>query len=256
MRRVSMALVLAVVLAAGCRTADAPAQRRPGPAVASPDAPAGSEPRAPGKAHDGASTPSGEGGLQPAFAGEIQRIDSAVRARMSFSWRQGCPVGFGDLRLLTLSFWGFDRRVHTGELVVHEDASRDVVNVFQELFEAEFPVDRMRLVDEYEGDDDRSMGANNTSGFNCREATGHPGVWSEHSYGRAIDINPLVNPYVASDRTVLPPAGARYADRSGKAKGMILEGDLVVRAFASIGWEWGGSWSSIKDYQHFSATGR
>ncbi len=255
MRRVSMALVLAAVLA-GCKTADAPADRSPDLAVASADAPAWSEPWAPGKPRDRASMPSAEGGPPSAFAGEIHRIGSAMRARMSFSWRHGCPVGFGDLRLLTLSFWGFDRRVHTGELVVHKDASGDVVNAFRVLFEAEFPIQRMRLVDEYEGDDDRSMAANNTSGFNCREATGHQGVWSEHSYGRAIDINPLVNPYVASDRTVLPPEGARYADRSEKAKGMILEGDLVVRAFASIGWEWGGSWSSIKDYQHFSATGR
>jgi hypothetical protein len=174
---------------------------------------------------------------------------------MPHSWHEGCPVGFQDLRLLRISLWGFDGKVHAGKLVVHRDVSRDVVAAFEALFEAAFPVRRMRLVDEYGGDDDRSMAANNTSAFNCRESTGHPGVWSEHSYGRAIDINPLNNPYVAGG-TVLPPEGAAYADRSRQARGMIHDGDAVVRAFASIGWEWGGDWSSIKDYQHFSASGR
>jgi len=108
----------------------------------------------------------------------------------------------------------------------------------------------------YEADDDRSMAANNTSAFNCREVTGRPGVWSEHAYGRAIDINPIQNPYVTSKGDVLPPAGAEYVDRSRTAPGMIHEDDAVVRAFRGVGWVWGGSWTSVRDYQHFSATGR
>jgi len=99
------------------------------------------------------------------------------------------------------------------------------------------------------------MAANNTSAFNCRAVTGGS-AWSQHSYGWAIDINPVQNPYVTSSGTVLPPAGAQYVDRSQKAKGMIRAGDVVVKAFAAIGWGWGGYWSSTKDYQHFSATGR
>ena len=193
---------------------------------------------------------------QPVFEAAIATIDRPTRARMSYSWRDGCPVPIEDLRLLTMSFWGYDKSVHTGEMVVHADVSRDVVRVFRRLFDARFPIRRMRLVDEYEADDDRSMAANNTSGFNCRWRAGSPGVWSEHAYGRAIDVNPLVNPYVASDGFVDPPSGRPYVDRSRHDTGMIHTGDVVVRAFASIGWEWGGDWTSIKDYQHFSESGR
>jgi hypothetical protein len=193
---------------------------------------------------------------RPAFAGKIARIDESTRARMTYSWREGCPVPIADLRLLTMLFWGYDGRVHAGEMVVHADVSRDVVWVFRRLFEARFPIRRMRLVDEYEAVDDRSMAANNTSGFNCRWRAGSPGVWSEHAFGRAIDLNPLVNPYVTSSGFVDPSAGRPYVDRSRHDKGMIHDGDIVVRAFASIGWEWGGDWTSIKDYQHFSESGR
>jgi hypothetical protein len=171
------------------------------------------------------------------------------------SWRPGCPVPVEDLRLLTLSHWGFDGRVHRGGLVVHEDVAEDVVGVFRTLFRARFPIERMELVDRFGSDDNRVMAADDTSGFNCREATGQPGVWSEHSYGRAIDVNPLRNPYVDGDR-VLPPAGRAYLDRSIPARGLIVPDGPVVRAFAAIGWTWGGHYHSVKDYQHFSLTGR
>jgi hypothetical protein len=193
---------------------------------------------------------------QPIYRGSIAPIDQSTRARMTSSWREGCPVPVEDLRLLAMSFWGYDRRVHTGEMVVHRDVARDVVKVFRRLFDERFPIRRMRLVDEYGGDDDRSMAANNTSGFNCRDRAGSPGVWSEHAFGRAIDVNPLVNPYVAADGFVDPPEGRSYTDRSRNDRGMIHPGDVVVEAFASIGWEWGGDWASVKDYQHFSENGR
>jgi hypothetical protein len=174
---------------------------------------------------------------------------------MTSSWHEGCPVPIEDLRLLTLDFWGFDGSVHSGELVVHRDVADDVVVVFRELFDARFPIRRMRLVDDYGGDDDRSMAANNTSAFNCRPVTGGS-AWSGHSYGRAIDINPIQNPYVTGGGTVLPPAGGAYTDRSLQSKGMIHPGDVVLRAFSSVGWGWGGNWSDPTDYQHFSSTGR
>jgi D-alanyl-D-alanine carboxypeptidase-like protein len=174
---------------------------------------------------------------------------------MRHSWRPGCPVTLGHLRLLTLTYWGFDARGHTGEMAVHEDVADGVVRVFHELFDDRFPIRRMSLVDEFGGNDDRSMAADNTSAFNCRLATGSSTVWSEHAYGRAIDVNPVENPYVAGGR-VAPPAGAPYADRSRRAPGMIHPGDPTVRAFAAIGWGWGGSWHSFQDYQHFSASGR
>jgi D-alanyl-D-alanine carboxypeptidase len=181
-------------------------------------------------------------------------IAPAPAGRMTSSWRPGCPVTLRDLRLLTLTHWGFDGEVRRGELVVHEDQARAVKEVFRALFGARFPIKRMRLVDVYGGDDDRSMAANNTSGFNCRTVEGSSS-WSEHAYGRAIDINPIQNPAVEG-RRVSPPAGAHYLDRSGRSKGLIRADDAVVRAFAAIGWGWGGYWTSFKDYQHFSATGR
>jgi hypothetical protein len=180
-------------------------------------------------------------------------IEPAPRERMTSSWRPGCPVAIDELRLVTLTHWGFDRELHRGELVVHEDQARAVKGVFRALFQARFPIERMKLVDVYGADDDRSMAANNTSAFNCRRVEGSSS-WSEHAYGRAIDINPIQNPAVEGGR-VSPPAGSRYLDRSRRAKGLIRAGDRVVRAFAAIGWGWGGYWTSLKDYQHFSATG-
>jgi hypothetical protein len=192
----------------------------------------------------------------PRFHGSSAVIDDATRARMTASWHEGCPVPIEDLRMLTMDFWGFDGRIHRGEMVVNGKVSSDVLTVFGRLFDARFPIQRMELVDAYGADDDRSMAADNTSAFNCRSATGHPGVWSEHSYGWAIDIDPIQNPFVSSGGTVSPPAGSAYADRSRQSPGMIHAGDAVVRAFTAVGWGWGGSWSSVRDYQHFSLTGK
>jgi len=116
------------------------------------------------------------------------------------------------------------------------------------------PIERMRLVDHYGGIDTASMAANNTHGFNCRRVAGS-GRWSEHAYGRAIDINPVQNPYVA-DSIVLPPAGARYLDRGAVRPGMLVTGGPAVAAWKRVGWHWGGDWGSLKDYQHVSSTGR
>jgi poly-gamma-glutamate synthesis protein (capsule biosynthesis protein) len=140
-------------------------------------------------------------------------------------------------------------------MVVATSVAPEVVSVFRTLFEGKFPIRRMELVDAFEGDDGRSMAADNTSAFNCRSVTGNPGVWSEHSYGTAIDLNPLENPYVVGGH-VEPPAGTRFTDRSLQSPGMIHGGDVVDRAFAAIGWSWGGRWSSPRDYQHFSRSGR
>ncbi len=183
-------------------------------------------------------------------------IDAATKQRMiGVSWRRGCPVGLADLRLLKVRHRGFDGRVHRGRLVVHKDSARGMLRVMSRLFQLHFPIRRMRLVDAYGADDRRSMAADNTSAFNCRYVSG-TNRWSEHAYGRAIDVNPVENPYVGSDGYVSPPAGAPYRDRSQRAKGLIQRNGNVVQAFASIGWKWGGDWSWPKDYQHFSLTGR
>jgi poly-gamma-glutamate synthesis protein (capsule biosynthesis protein) len=195
----------------------------------------------------------------PAYVASVRTIGPALRNRMRFSHRAGCPVRLAELRYLQMSFVGFDGRAHIGEMVIHREQAMAVTEVFEQLYEAHWPIRRMRLVDAYEGDDDRSMAGNNTSGYNCRRVAGGS-AWSEHAYGSAIDINPVQNPYVTGS-SISPPAGRRFAsiDRSADASvpaGVIQDGDVVVRAFAGIGWEWGGDWASSKDYQHFSAAGR
>jgi hypothetical protein len=190
------------------------------------------------------------------FRARIERIDRPTRRLMTGrSWHRGCPVPIRDLRLVRVRRWGFDRDVHGGEVVVHRRWAREIVHALHRVFNARFPIRRMRLVDHYGGDDLRSMKADNTSAFNCRWRAGSPGVWSQHAYGRAIDVNPVENPYVVGDH-VSPPEGRRYLDRSRRRRGMIHRHDAVVRAFRSIGWEWGGNWRSTKDYQHFSSSGR
>jgi len=170
------------------------------------------------------------------------------------SWRPGCPVHLRDLRLLRLTHWGFDGRRRTGRLVVHRDVARDLVAVFRRLYDARFPVRRMVPVDRYGASDFRSIEADNTSAFNCRFVEGTT-RWSEHAYGRAIDLNPIENPYVSGGRTS-HRASVPYLDRSRWRPGMAVEGGTVVRAFDAIGWGWGGRWSGVKDYQHFSRSGR
>jgi hypothetical protein len=189
------------------------------------------------------------------FHGSIATGRDTVRERLRYSWRRGCPVGPVELRLLLLDYWGFDGRVHRGELIVHRDHARRVLGVFGKLFTARYPIQRLRLVDAYRADDDRSMAANNTSGFNCRRVSGSSS-WSEHAFGRAVDLNPLRNPYVTRAGRVSPPAGRPYANRARRATGMLHGGDTFVRAFAAAGWRWGGDWSGSRDYQHFSSTGR
>jgi hypothetical protein len=190
----------------------------------------------------------------PVFHGSISAIDAQLRERMTgSSWHRGCPVRIRDLRLLRLDRWGFDGTVRRGRLIVHEDQARRVKRVFSRLFDAHFRIRRMRLIDFYNGSDDRSMDANNTSAFNCRFVAGTT-RWSQHAYGRAIDINPIRNPYVAGSH-VSPEAGRPFADRSRHAIGMIHGGDAVVRAFAAANWEWGGYWSYPTDYMHFSRNG-
>jgi hypothetical protein len=193
--------------------------------------------------------------LAPGFHASVKPIPPAVRKQMTgVSWRPGCPVGFADLRLITLTYRGFDGRDHTGRLVAHRDAAADLVAVFRRLYAARFPIRRMELVDRYGGDDFRSIEADNTSAFNCRPATGS-NRWSQHAYGRAIDVNPIENPYVTAAGTTSHRASRPYLDRSRRRPGMAYAGGVLAEAFRDVGWGWGGTWSGIKDYQHFSAAG-
>lgn len=185
----------------------------------------------------------------PVFTSD--RVSAPLLDRIRHTtWHPGCPVGPEDLRQLTLTYIDFNGKQQTGTLIVNKDLSADVLRIFRDLFEHGFPIERMVPIEDYGGDDDASMAANNTSAFNCRDATGKPGIFSNHSWGRAIDINPLINPYVKGDK-VLPPAGRRYLDRTKAFKGSILKDSFIVRDFESAGWTWGGRWPDRQDYQHF-----
>jgi D-alanyl-D-alanine carboxypeptidase len=188
----------------------------------------------------------------PPFEHSVSRV---TRNDLRYSWRPGCPVAPAQLRRIRLTYWGFDRREHTGTLDVHQGAVRSMVKVFSRLYAARFPIRRMRPVDVYGGSDERSMAADNTSAFNCRYAlaTG-PKRWSAHAYGQAIDVNPVENPYVQGSQ-VSPRAGRAYLNRRNVRPGMAVRGGLLVRAFDSVRWSWGGRWTGTPDYQHFSATG-
>lgn len=199
--------------------------------------------------------PAAAADLTPPFRGSVHRIGPELRQRMTgVSWHRGCPVGFNRLRLLKVRHWGFDRRPHRGRLVVHRAEARAMLGVMRKLYRLRFEIRRLRLVDAYGADDHRSMDADNTSAFNCRFVAGTE-RWSEHAYGRAIDVNPIENPYVTSGGHVSPPAGRRYTDRSRGVRGLIHRRGPVVRAFAAAGWRWGGYWSGTVDYQHFSTSG-
>lgn len=193
---------------------------------------------------------------QPAFEGHSEPIAGHVRERMvGNSWHRGCPVGLDDLRLLRVTYWGFDDRPHNGRLVVNAHYDDEIVAVMKRLYKLRYPIRRMQLIDQYGADDNRSMSADNTSAFNCRFVAGTT-RWSLHAYGFAIDINPIENPYVSGSH-VSPPEGRPFADRSRHARGMIHADDEVFEAFAKkAGWEWlGDGPQSIRDYQHFSSTG-
>ena len=202
----------------------------------------------------GVASPSGR--ALPAFRGSVSALSPAVRQSMTgVSWRPGCPVGLDELRLVRARYLGMDGRAHTGRIVVQGDVATEVVAVLRRLYAARFPIRRMVPVDAYGASDYRSIEADNTSAFNCRYVDGTT-RWSEHAYGRAIDLNPIENPYVTAGGTTSHRASRSFLRRAPYRPGMAVEGGAAVRAFDAVGWGWGGRWSGDRDYQHFSAGGR
>jgi D-alanyl-D-alanine carboxypeptidase-like protein len=189
-----------------------------------------------------------------AFQSAVSRIPADVRERVvGSSWHRGCPVPLRRLRYVRVSIHKFDGSKRQGRLIIHRSQAHKIVKVMHKLWRADYPIRRMRLVDAYGARDRRSMKADNTSAFNCRYVAG-TSSWSMHAYGKAIDLNPVENPYVSGGH-VSPKNGTKYADRCCH-RAIVHAGDKVVRAFASVGWGWGGYWSGgTKDYQHFSTTG-
>ena len=181
-------------------------------------------------------------------------LDEALVRRIDgHSYREGCPVALSELRYLRVLHVDAEGQTRAGELICHREIADDLLAIFRTLYEAGYPIERMVLVDDYGADDERSMRANNSSAFNYRRIAGSSRV-SEHGYGRAVDINPLYNPYVRERdgrRTVSPAEGAPYADRSKPFPYKIEADDLCCREFRRRGFVWGGAWTSVKDYQHF-----
>jgi hypothetical protein len=237
------AALVVLSLLTGCAGGEPAA--RPQPARTSPAA-------SPATGTSAEPTTAPSAGAEPPFTGTAAAVTAADLPR---SWRAGCPVGPEQLRRLTLAHWGFDGEPHVGTLIVHRSVAAGLITVFETLYRERFPIRLLQPVDAYDGSDDASMAADNTSGFNCRRAVaaGAPS-WSEHAYGKAIDVNPVENPYVFGAK-VLPPAGVGHLDRSVAKPGYAVAGGVLVKAFAAAGWKWGGARRSNPDYQHFSTSG-
>lgn len=172
-------------------------------------------------------------------------------AELGASWHPGCPVGPGQLRRVRVDHLGFDGRTHRGELIVHEELVSQVIVIFEELYRLGYPIEKIQPAGHYPGaDDELSMEDNNTSAFSCRTIPGS-GHWALHAYGRAIDLNPLLNPYIDHSGAFQPKNAEVYLDRSRIDPGLLHDGDPAVRAFTGRGWQWGGYWKSPIDYQHF-----
>lgn len=154
-----------------------------------------------------------------------------------------------ELSYLKISYYGFDGKDHIGEMIVSKDVAEEVLDIFKELHSKNYPIEKISLIDEYDGNDELSMSNNNTSAFCYRVVNGSDKL-SNHAKGIAIDINPLINPMVKGN-TISPKDGAKYINRDDVVKGMITKGDACYEAFTKRGWSWGGDWNSLKDYQHF-----
>ena len=184
-----------------------------------------------------------------------ENISAALFKRIyGKSYKHGCTIPKTELRYLRLLHYTIDGKTRVGELVCHKDIADDLLDIFRQLYKAKYPIERMQLVDDYNADDQLSMEHNNTTCFNYRVVTGSKKL-SKHCMGKAVDLNPLYNPYVKrrSDghTTVSPESGRKYADRSRKFSYKIDRTDLAYKLFIQHGFKWGGSWRTLKDYQHF-----
>ena len=187
--------------------------------------------------------------FQPVFTAEA--VPPEVEARMrGKSYPEGATISLSELRYLRLSYVDFDGEPQTGEMVCNAAIAQDLVEIFRALYEAQYPICSILLVDEFGGSDDESMKADNTSCFNFRTVPGSKSL-SRHAFGMAVDVNPLENPYINRSGVVMPAEGEPYVDRSRDFPHKITRDDLCCRLFLEHGFTWGGDWSDRKDYQHF-----
>ena len=192
------------------------------------------------------------------FEYSILKISPEIEKRMlkGNSHKKDCPISLEDLRYLKLKHIDFNSNIKTGELIVHKSVSKEIVDIFQRLYEIKYPIKKMQLVSNYNGNDWDSIEANNTSAYNCRPIEGTK-RWSRHAYGKAIDINPIQNPYISKKGKISHEASQEFRNRvrpnsfNLKQKAVILQNDEIVELFKKQKWVWGGDWITIKDYQHF-----
>ena len=191
------------------------------------------------------------------FHATISPITPQIKKRMinGGSYRAGCPISLESLRYLTMSYIGFDNKEHIGEMIVNKSVAKEVTAIFKELYKIKYPIRKMQLVSNYGGSDFAAIEADNTSAFNCRLVDG-TNRWSKHSYGKAIDINPLENPYVSKNGYTSHKGSHKYIKRvrmgsSAPQRALILRNDYIVKLFKSYGWRWGGDFKCCKDWQHF-----
>lgn len=180
----------------------------------------------------------------------IFEISESVKAKITGnSFKAGGPVDYSDLALIRVKYINFDDKEMIGEIIVNKKLADDVYEIFQELHKVRYPIKKISLIDEYNNSDELSMADNNTYSFSVRAITGG-NKYSNHAYGRAVDINPIQNPYI-KNKIIEPENGKNYLDRKNVRKGMIVKGDACYNAFKKRGWTWGGEWKSLKDFQHF-----
>jgi poly-gamma-glutamate synthesis protein (capsule biosynthesis protein) len=192
---------------------------------------------------------------------DVSQINDKLKQQMieGNSYKYNCPVKISDLRLVSIKYLDFHNKTKLGHLIVHKRVANEVDLIFKEIYSSSYPIEKMYLINKYNGSDDESMKNNNTSAFNCRLMTGSKTKWSKHSYGKAIDINPIQNPYVSKNsKKILPIEGKAYIgnkrkhiNNSSLDRAIILPNDKIVKIFNKYGWIWGGSWKTLKDYQHF-----
>lgn len=175
--------------------------------------------------------------------------NSVLRKMIGNSVPDKDKVDIEKLAYLKITYWGFDEKIHIGEMIVNKNVAQEVLDIFKEVYYNKYPIEKMKLIDEYDANDEKSMTDNNTSAF-CYRTIANTNKLSNHSLGKAIDINPLYNPYIVGTY-ISPTNGKKYADRSIVRKGTIRKGDDLYNAFIKRGWTWGGNWSIKKDYQHF-----
>jgi hypothetical protein len=178
-------------------------------------------------------------------------VQPVTAAHLGASWHPGCPVDPGRLRRVEVDYLGFDGATHRGALIVDEELAPEVAALFSQLLQMRYPIEKVRPVDTYPGaDDELSMEDNNTSAYNCRDIPG-TGRWSQHAFGRAIDLNPRLNPEIDGTGAVQPRNAGPNVDRTRSDPGILHANDAVVQLFTTHGWRWGGDWRTPVDYQHF-----